>query len=74
MQGRNNMAKEKFDSNNIRHVISNGSLNQIREFHAKHFHEIKHTEAFGLLLSRLESYEDLIQTYRNKINELYDII
>ena len=38
-------------------IIEEGAIDEIKEFHSKHFHEIKHTESFGLLISRLENTE-----------------
>jgi len=42
-------------------LIKNGTIQELTEFTIKNFHQISHTESFGLILERLSKTEDLLK-------------
>lgn len=48
-------------------IIKSGTIQQLREFTFVHFHKIKHTESFGLILNRIEETEGLLKAAQHKI-------
>ncbi len=68
--------------NDMIEILKTGSIEKVKEIYYEHFHKIKHTISFGVLINRLEQAEkleskllivllNLIKAYNNAEGEMW---